>query len=62
MAVPGAGALPCTSDAQCFTHKCNTQYGKCAWPCQSAIDCTPGNQCNPAMGGACVPALQLPQQ
>jgi hypothetical protein len=48
-------ALPCTADANCLTHRCNTQFGKCAWPCQTDTDCNPGNRC---MGGACVPATQ----
>jgi hypothetical protein len=52
---PSPMALPCTADANCLTHRCNTQFGKCAWPCQSDTDCNPGNRC---MGGACVPAAQ----
>ncbi len=55
MAQPSPMALPCTSDAACLTHKCNPQFGKCAWPCQSENDCNPGNQC---MAGACVPKMQ----
>ena len=51
---PSPMALPCTSDAACLTHRCNTQFGKCAWPCQSDNDCNPGNHC---MAGACVPAM-----
>ena len=49
---PGAMAFPCTSDANCLTHRCNTTVGKCAWPCQSNSDCMPGNQC---IAPACVP-------
>ncbi len=52
---PSPMALPCTSDANCLTHRCNAQFGKCAWPCQSDNDCNPGNRC---MAGACVPAAQ----
>lgn len=52
---PSPMALPCTADANCLTHRCNTQFGKCAWPCQTDGDCNPGNRC---MGGACVPATQ----
>ncbi|HEX6274010.1 MAG TPA: hypothetical protein VFZ53_13270 [Polyangiaceae bacterium] len=52
---PSPMALPCTADANCLTHRCNTQFGKCAWPCQTDNDCNPGNRC---MGGACVPATQ----
>jgi hypothetical protein len=52
---PSPRALPCTADANCLTHRCNTQFGKCAWPCQTDTDCNPGNRC---MGGACVPAVQ----
>ncbi|HEY3493458.1 MAG TPA: hypothetical protein VGK73_02180 [Polyangiaceae bacterium] len=55
MSQPSPMALPCTADANCLTHRCNTQFGKCAWPCQSDVDCNPGNRC---MGGACVPATQ----
>ncbi len=51
---PSPMALACTSDAQCLTHRCNTQVGKCAWPCQSNNDCIPGNQC---MAGGCIPPL-----
>jgi len=55
MSQPSPMALACQSDAQCLTHRCNTQFGKCAWPCQSANDCVTGNQC---MAGACVPKVQ----
>lgn len=54
---PGPLAGPCTSDANCFTHRCNTQVGKCVLPCVTNTDCNPGNNC---MAGVCVPAL--PQQ
>ncbi len=45
LAVPGPMAFPCSSDAQCGTHKCNTQYGKCAHPCASDFDCIQGSSC-----------------
>jgi hypothetical protein len=51
-------ALPCTSDAQCVTHRCNTQFQKCAFPCATANDCNPGNQC---VAGACIPGAPPPQ-
>lgn len=52
MSQPNAMAFPCQTDAQCFTHRCNTQFGKCAWPCQTDADCTPGNKC---VAPQCVP-------
>jgi len=45
LAVPGPMAFPCSSDSQCGTHKCNTQYGKCAHPCASDFDCIQGSSC-----------------
>lgn len=57
MAVPGPVAFTCQNDVPCGTHHCNTQYGKCAFPCQSAVDCIAPNTC---MMGLCVPAP--PQQ
>ena len=39
MAVPGPLALQCKDDVPCITHRCNVQYGKCAIPCQSNVDC-----------------------
>ncbi|HEY8038687.1 MAG TPA: hypothetical protein VIF15_02800 [Polyangiaceae bacterium] len=53
MAVPGPIAFQCQNDVPCGTHHCNTQYGKCAFPCQSAVDCITPNQC---IAGLCVPA------
>ena len=55
MSQPSPMALACTNDAACLTHRCNTQFGKCAWPCQSDNDCVTGNHC---MAGACVPKMQ----
>jgi hypothetical protein len=52
MATPGLLALPCQADSSCGLHRCNTQYGKCAFPCQSAVDCAQASQC---MMGVCVP-------
>ncbi|HLK38946.1 MAG TPA: hypothetical protein VKU41_19430 [Polyangiaceae bacterium] len=54
MAVPGPVAFTCTNDVPCGTHHCNTQYGKCAFPCQSAVDCITPNQC---VMGLCVPQM-----
>jgi hypothetical protein len=55
MAVPGPQALACQSDAQCMTHRCNTQYGKCAFPCASDVDCNPGAYCFRGPVPACLP-------
>ena len=56
LAVPGPGAFACTSDAQCMLGRCNTLYGKCAYPCKdTAIDCKTGNVCTPA--GVCMPRI-----
>ncbi len=52
MATPGPLAFSCQNDVPCGTHHCNMQYGKCAFPCQTANDCIPPNQC---MAGLCVP-------
>jgi hypothetical protein len=52
MATPGPLALPCQNDSACGFHRCNTQYQKCAFPCQTAVDCAPNNQC---MMGVCAP-------
>lgn len=51
---PSAVAFPCQTDVQCLSFRCNTQVGKCAWPCQSNDDCQPGFQC---VTPACVPTL-----
>ena len=47
--------LPCTADAHCLTHRCNLATQKCAWPCQTDADCTPGNAC---ITPTCLPKLQ----
>ena len=57
MAVPGPIAFQCQNDVPCGTHHCNMQYGKCAFPCQSAADCIAPNSC---MAGFCVPAPPQP--
>jgi hypothetical protein len=54
MSTPAAMAFPCQNDATCLSHRCNTQVGRCAWPCQSNADCNPGFQC---VSPACVPAM-----
>jgi hypothetical protein len=54
MAVPGPLALQCKDDVPCLTHRCNVQYGKCAMPCQSAVDCISPNTC---MAGLCLPPM-----
>jgi hypothetical protein len=54
LATPGPLALPCTSDSACGLAHCNTQYGKCAFPCQQATDCISGATCN-TMTGLCLP-------
>ncbi|HVH42699.1 MAG TPA: hypothetical protein VM925_10155 [Labilithrix sp.] len=52
MATPGPLALPCQNDSACGFHRCNTQFQKCAFPCQGPADCAQGNQC---MMGVCAP-------
>jgi hypothetical protein len=59
MAVPGPIAFQCQNDVPCGTHHCNLQYGKCAFPCQSAADCITPNAC---MAGFCAPPLPGQQQ
>jgi hypothetical protein len=53
MAVPGPLAFACNDDLPCGTHRCNLQYGKCAFPCQSAADCQSPGQC---LAGLCIPS------
>jgi len=53
MAVPGPLAFQCQNDVPCGTHRCNASYGKCAFPCQSNVDCVAPNTC---VLGLCVPA------
>ncbi len=57
LATPGPTALPCQNDSSCMTHKCNTQYGKCAFPCLSDADCITGSTCFVGGGAlaACIP-------
>ena len=40
---PGPLAFSCQNDVPCGTHHCNMQYGKCAFPCQTADDCISPN-------------------
>ncbi len=51
---PNPQGVPCTSDAQCLTHKCNVAAQKCSWPCQGPGDCAPGMQC---LAPICVPMM-----
>jgi len=51
---PNPQGFPCTSDAQCATHRCNVAAGKCSWPCQTAGDCAAGMQC---LVPICVPTV-----
>ena len=53
MAVPGPLAFQCQNDVPCGTHHCNVTYAKCAFPCQSNVDCISPNNC---VLGLCVPA------
>src|ERR1017187_1071952 len=50
LSTPGMLALPCQSDASCGLHHCNTQYGKCTFPCQLPTDCLSNN----CMMGVCL--------
>jgi hypothetical protein len=56
MATPNAFALPCQNDQACGFAKCNVQFQKCAFPCQSAIDCASGASCN-TVTGLCLPGV-----
>ena len=60
MATPGPLALPCQNDSGCGTHRCNTQFGKCAYPCQTDTDCIQGSTCFAAAGAlaTCIPKTQ----
>jgi hypothetical protein len=51
LSTPGPLALPCQSDATCGLHHCNTQYGKCTFPCQTGTDCLTNN----CVMGVCLP-------
>ncbi|HEX2669905.1 MAG TPA: hypothetical protein VHM25_03480, partial [Polyangiaceae bacterium] len=55
LSTPNPLALPCTTDANCLTHRCNVAAQKCAWPCQTDNDCMPGNAC---ITPTCLPKLQ----
>ncbi len=55
MAVPGPMALACNNPVGCGLAKCNTQYQKCAFPCQNSdADCIQGAVCN-VQTGFCLP-------
>src|SRR5689334_16061425 len=54
MATPNQFALSCQNDSGCGLGRCNLQYQKCAFPCQSAVDCVQGASCNPTLG-VCLP-------
>ena len=54
LSTPGPLALPCSSDAQCGTAHCNTQFQKCVFPCAADTDCIAPNHC---VATLCVPAL-----
>jgi hypothetical protein len=54
MATPNAFALPCQNDQSCGFARCNVQFQKCAFPCQSAVDCAAGANCN-TVTGLCLP-------
>jgi hypothetical protein len=56
MATPNAFALPCQNDQSCGFAKCNVQFQKCAFPCQSAVDCAAGASCN-TVTGLCLPGV-----
>jgi hypothetical protein len=53
MSVPGPAAFPCANDTACGLAHCNTQYGKCVFPCVNAeVDCIQGAAC---LAGFCIP-------
>jgi hypothetical protein len=54
MSTPGPTALSCQNDSQCITHRCNTQFQKCAFPCVTDADCIQGTTC---FGSGSVAAL-----
>jgi hypothetical protein len=55
LSVPGPAALPCSNDSMCMTHRCNMQYGKCAFPCASDADCIQGAYCFKSAISTCLP-------
>jgi len=57
LSTPGPLALPCSSDANCATHHCNPQFGKCVFPCLTDTDCIAPNRCMVG-AGACLPPTQ----
>jgi hypothetical protein len=55
LAVPGPEAASCTSDATCMNHRCNSRFGKCAFPCASDADCVRGTSCFRGAVSTCQP-------
>ena len=53
LTVPGPAAAPCTNDSMCINHRCNLQYGKCAFPCATDADCVRGTSCFKAVISTC---------
>jgi len=42
-----------------MSHKCNVQYGKCAFPCETDFDCVNGLGCMKGgpLGAVCLPKM-----
>ncbi|HQY63761.1 MAG: hypothetical protein IPF92_01455 [Myxococcales bacterium] len=59
LAVPGPQAIACSNDSACMSHKCNVQYGKCAFPCETDFDCVNGLGCMKGgpLGAVCLPKM-----
>lgn len=38
-------ALPCASDNECLTHRCDVSLRRCRFPCRSDADCQAGAAC-----------------
>jgi hypothetical protein len=54
MAIPGKAAFVCVNDNMCGLGRCNTPYGKCAYPCRTSdADCKAGSVCTKS--GICLP-------
>ncbi|HEY8072543.1 MAG TPA: hypothetical protein VIF62_00490 [Labilithrix sp.] len=54
LSTPGPLALPCQQDSACILARCNVQYQKCVFPCQTPADCAQGASCNTPTG-LCLP-------
>jgi hypothetical protein len=50
---PDPEGFLCKADADCVLHRCNSKRGRCAYPCESDADCSPGTRCG---APACIPA------